>query len=91
MGMTRKERFKRKREIEKAQGIGGSGLKVGVSDNVKCDECGNPSGTLYKVEDRMVCINHVPGEMTTGKMAAKLLRMAASGSEAISRLRKANG
>jgi hypothetical protein len=86
--MTRKEKFELQRKREKENGIGGAGLKVVPSSEVECDQCRTPSGTLYKIGDRMLCIQHVPTEMTTNRGAMKLLSAAASGSDAIHKMRR---
>jgi len=68
--------------------ITGDGLVVAHSESVKCDICGEPKGTLYRHDGKLVCFRELPFNLrsnTTGR----LLRYAVSGVKAIKAARAA--
>lgn len=89
MGMTRRERFERQRDRERIKKIGGEGIKIEAAPETRCDICGEPVGTLYEIDGKLICYASLPFEWQGGSKAIKLLNRAVSGLKAIKDKRRA--
>lgn len=94
MALTRRERFARKRQLEKdAEVFAGSngGVKLEVSADFKCDDCGKASGTLYNIDGKLLCYDSLPFEWRYGNKQHRILTIVVSGEKAIKAFRRKGG
>lgn len=61
-------------------------LVIEPADEILCDECGKPMGTLYKNEGRLVCKADLPFDLRYNSRG-RLLSIAVSGMKAIKKFR----
>lgn len=80
--MTKKRRVSKKNQPDVT-------IKREHGDHVRCDECGEPAGTLYMHEGGLVCFSELPFGVKYGRSHVKAMRRAVSGERAIKARRRA--